>query len=438
MKTPLVALIGRPNVGKSSLFNRFLKRKLAIVDDKPGITRDRNYALCDWNGRQFYLIDTGGMLPGAKTAIGRMVLEQSEIAVEQADLIVLIVDNKTGPDEIDESISRLLHKTDKNILLFANKADGEYEEADIYQFMNLGLGNPLPVSATGGRGIGEALDAIADLLPDFNADKIANETVRIAVVGRPNAGKSLFINRLIGQDRVIVSDVPGTTRDSVDTPFEFEGRNYILVDTAGLRRKSRVKEDIEYYTTLRTLRAIEDCDVVLVLIDAERGMAFQDLKIIEDAVAARRAIVLAINKWDLVEKDDKTADKFTLEIKDQAKTFSFIPIIFISSLTGQRVTKAISYIDRVYANWHRRIQTSELNNFLEEIIQKQPPAAVQGKYIKFFYGTQTEIKPPTLVFFCNYPQLLRKSYLRYIENRLRERYDFEGVPFRIKIKKRKS
>jgi GTP-binding protein len=406
------------------------------VDDRPGITRDRNYALCDWNGRLFYLIDTGGMIPGSGTAINRLVLEQSEIAVEQADLVVLIVDNKTGPDDIDRKIAQLLHKTGKKVLLLANKADNAVEESEIYQFLSLGLGDPLPVSATVGLGVGEVLDAIVDYLPDYAEEMEAHDSIRIAVIGRPNAGKSLFINRLIGEDRVIVSDVPGTTRDSVDTPFQYEDKNYVLIDTAGLRRKARVKEDIEYYTTLRTLRAIENCDVALVLVDASEGMAFQDLKIIEDAAAARRAIVIAINKWDLVEKDDKTADKLTREMKEQAKTFSYIPIIYISSLTGKRVVKTISYINKVYENWHRKAQTSELNNFLEEIYQKQLPAAARGKYIKFYYITQSDIKPPTFVIFCNYPELLQKSYLRYIENRLREKYDFEGIPIRIKVKKR--
>ncbi|MFH2036992.1 MAG: ribosome biogenesis GTPase Der [Candidatus Zixiibacteriota bacterium] len=436
MKTPLVALIGRPNVGKSSLFNRFLKRKLAIVDDRPGITRDRNYALCDWNRKEFYLIDTGGMIPGSTNAINKMVLEQSETAIEQADLIVLIVDNKTGPDHIDEQIARNLQKSKKNILLIANKADNDLDASEIYQFLNLGLGDPMPVSATGGLGIGEALDAIVERLPEPDEEQDRSESIRIAVIGRPNAGKSLFINRLIGEERVIVSDIPGTTRDSVDTPFVFEGRQYTLVDTAGLRRKARVKEDVEYYTTLRTIRAIEDCDVALVLIDSTQGMTFQDLKVIEDASTARRGIVLAINKWDLIEKDGKTADRFTAELKDQAKTYTYLPVIYISALTGQRVSKVISYIDNVYENWHRKVQTAELNIFLEEIYQKQLPAAVQGKYIKFFYCTQTEIKPPTFVFFCNYPHLIQKSYLRYIENRLREKYDFEGVPIRIKMKER--
>lgn len=436
MSIPLVALIGRPNVGKSSLFNRFLKKRLAIVDDTPGITRDRNYSLCDWSGREFYLIDTGGMIPDTKGAISRLVLEQSETAIEQADLIVLIVDCKTGPDSLDEKIAVRLQKSDKSVLLVANKADSDAEEPERFQFLRLGLGEPLPVSATGGRGIGEALDAIVEKLPVAERVDEESEAIRIAVVGRPNVGKSLFINRLIGEERAIVSPLPGTTRDAVDTPFEFNGKNYVLIDTAGLRRKSRVKEDIEYFTTLRTLRAVENCHVALVLVDASQGLTIQDVKVIEDAIEARRAIVLAVNKWDLIEKDDRTADIFTSQVRDFAKTISFLPIIYISSLTGKRVEKTIPLVDKVFANWHRQIPTPEMNKFLQEITEKQPPAAVAGKYIKLFYVTQAGIRPPTFVFFCNYPKLLQKSYLRYIENQLRDRYDFEGIPIRVKFKKR--
>lgn len=437
MSIPLVALIGRPNVGKSSLFNRFLKKRLAIVDDVPGITRDRNYALCDWRGREFYLIDTGGMIPGSKSALNRLVLEQSEVAIAQADLTVFIVDNQTGPDETDTKIARLLQKSGKNVMLLANKADNDTDAAQAYQFMNLGLDEPMAVSATSGLGIGDALDKIVDSLPSFEESAAESEAIRIAVIGRPNAGKSLFINRLIGEERVIVSEMPGTTRDAVDTPFEFEGQKYILIDTAGLRRKSKIKEDVEYYTTLRTLRAVEGCDVALVIIDAFQGLTFQDLKVIEDAVSSRRAIVLAVNKWDLVEKDEKTAEAYRERIKEAAKTFAYIPIIFISSLTGKRVPKTLTFVDQVYANWKRHVATPELNDYLQEIVQKQPPAAVQGKYIKLFYVSQADIKPPTFVFFCNYPERLQKSYLRYLENRLRDKYDFEGVPLRIKFKKRK-
>ena len=437
MSTPLVAIIGRPNVGKSSVFNRFLRKKLAIVDDTPGVTRDRNYSLCDWAGREFYLIDTGGMIPNTKTGINRMVLEQSEIAIDEADLIVFIVDSRTGPDEVDEKIAARLQKSGKKVLLVANKADNDTQEYERFQFMRLGLGEPLAVSATVGRNIGEALDRVVELLPETEGEEEDSEAIRIAVIGKPNVGKSMFINRLIGEERAIVSPVPGTTRDAVDTPFELDGKKYVLIDTAGLRKKAKVREDIEYFTTLRTLRAIESCHVALVLVDASQGLTVQDLKVIEDAVEARKGIVMAVNKWDLIEKDERTSDIFTIQIRDFARTISYLPIIYISALTGQRVLKTITMVDHIYENWRREIATPELNNFLEEITQKQPPAAVQGKYIKLFYVTQGGVRPPTFMFFCNQPSLLQKSYLRYIENQFRARYDFEGIPVRFIFKKRK-
>ncbi|MCX6826327.1 MAG: ribosome biogenesis GTPase Der, partial [candidate division Zixibacteria bacterium] len=345
MSYPLVAIIGRPNVGKSSLFNRFLHKRLAIVDDKPGITRDRNYSLCEWAGREFFLIDTGGMLPGSKTGIEKMVLEQAEIAIEQADLVILVVDCMTGPDSTDRKIAATLMKADKKVVLMANKADNQHYENERYQFEKLGLGEPLPVSATAGLGIGEALDCILGLLPEEKkpADTETRD-IRIAVIGRPNVGKSSFINRLIGEERVIVSAIPGTTRDAVDTPFELNGKKYTLIDTAGLKHRPKVMEDIDFYITLRTLRAIENCHIAVVLVDASAGLVVQDLKIIEDALEANRGIVLAVNKWDLIEKDEKTASYFTAQIKAYAQTLAFIPIIYISSLSGQRVTKTISLV----------------------------------------------------------------------------------------------
>ncbi len=436
MNIPLVAIIGRPNVGKSSLFNRFLQRKLAIVDDTPGVTRDRNYGLCDWAGREFYLVDTGGMIPGSKGAIEKMILAQSEIAIADSDLTVLVVDNQTGPDSTEQKIARQLLKSGKNTIILANKIDDLISEHERFQFSRLGLGDPLAVSATAGLGIGEALDEIVEHLPTIGSMEQESDAIRIAVIGRPNVGKSSFINKLIGEERVIVSPIPGTTRDAVDTPFEFEGQKYVLVDTAGLRRKAKVKDAIEYYTTLRTLRAIENCDIALILVDASEGLIVQDLKVIEDAANVRRGMLMAVNKWDLVEKDTHTADIFSSQIKEYARTLAYIPNIYISCLTGQRVVKVLPQIDKVYNNWNQEIPTSELNNFLEDIVEKSQPAAVKGKHIKLYYVTQSGVKPPTFLFFCNYPQLLQKSYIRYIENQLRDKYDFDGVPIRIRFKKR--
>lgn len=436
MSLPLVAIIGRPNVGKSSLFNRFLRKRLAIVDDTPGVTRDRNYARCEWTGKEFYLVDTGGMIPDSKGAIERMVLSQAETAIDQANPIVFVVDCQTGPDSTEQKIAGSLLKAGKKVVVLANKADDDALAMDRFQFLKLGLGEPLPVSATGGFGIGEALDEIVDYLPDETTSAEETDEIRIAVIGRPNVGKSSFINKLIGQERVIVSPVPGTTRDAVDTPFEYEGRKYVLIDTAGLRKKSRVRDDVEFYTTLRTLRAIENCHIAIILVDASEGLLVQDMKIIEDTVHARRGIVMAVNKWDLVEKDSGTADVFSSQIKEYARTLSYIPHIYISCLTGQRVLKALAIIDSVFENWNLNVATSELNKLLEKIVARRHPAAVAGKYIKLNYVTQTGVRPPTFLFFSNFPKLIQKSYIRYLENRIRDEYNLEGVPVRIRFKKK--
>lgn len=436
MNLPIVAIIGRPNVGKSSLFNRFLRKKIAIVDDRPGITRDRNYAACEWQGRTFYLVDTGGMLPGAKLEMERLILSQAEIAIEQADLILLVVDAQTGVDSVDARIADSLHRSGRKVLLLANKADNTLQESERYQFLKLGLGEPLPISATGGRGIGEALDEIVALLPSQSLPEADDEPLRLAVIGRPNVGKSSFVNRLLGAERAIVSPQPGTTRDAVDTPFEFSGRKYILTDTAGLRKRARVSDNLEYYTTLRTLRAIENSHVALLLLDASQGFLAQDIQILTDAVEAQRAMVLVVNKWDLVDKDSKTADQITLSIKSAIATLAYVPVVFISSLSGLRITRVLESADSVFENWNRQIATAEFNKILEEIIQKQPPAAVHGKYIKIFYGLQVGVRPPTFQLFCNHPELLKKSYLRFIENQIRQRFDFEGTPLKFALRRR--
>jgi GTP-binding protein len=433
---PIVAIIGRPNVGKSSLFNRFLRRKLAVVDPESGVTRDRNYAPCEWNGRQFRLVDTGGMVPDTRDQMERMILDQADFAVHEADLVLLVVDTQVGSDQVDERLAKRLHRSGRDCLLIANKTDNDNLTADTYVFAKLGLGEAIPVSATEGLGIGELLDAIADHLPQPEAEPPESGIIRVALVGRPNVGKSSFINQLLGEQRLIVSSEAGTTRDAVDTAFELDGRQYILIDTAGLRRRYKVRENIEFYTNLRVVRAIEDCDVAVVLVDATDGFTAQDQRILAQVLTSRRAAVLAVNKWDLVEKDSRTAELFTAEIQRDLATYSFVPIIFISALTGQRVSKVLSLVDRVYSEHHRRVPTSRLNELLQKAFQRRKPPAIQGKYIQFKYVTQTEEAPPTFVFFTNHPQLVAKTYLNYLSNQLRAEFGFEGSPIRLKCRRK--
>ena len=436
MSLPVVAIVGRPNVGKSSLFNRLIRRKLAVVDPTSGVTRDRNYAMCDWNGRDFYLIDTGGMVPDSRDAMERLIFDQAEFAIHEADLIMFVVDVQVGLDQDEEQLARKLHQVNKPIVLVANKADDENLATGTYAFAGLGLGDALAVSATVGVGTGDLLDEIVARLPEVVEDEHDEDVVRVAVLGRPNVGKSSFINALLGEQRSIVSDMAGTTRDSVDTPFEFEGRKYVLIDTAGLRRKYRVHENIEFYTNLRVTRAIDNCDIGVVLIDAVDGVTTQDQRVLQQVMDARRASVIVINKWDLIEKDSHTADKFTVAIRDKLARFSFLPIIYISALTGQRVTKVLNLVDKVNEEHHRTIPTSQLNETLRVAFERRKPPAKHGKLIQFKYVTQTETAPPTFVFFVNRPELVDKSYLHYLANQFRNSYGFEGTPIRLKCRRK--
>ncbi|HOD65394.1 MAG TPA: ribosome biogenesis GTPase Der [candidate division Zixibacteria bacterium] len=437
MKLPTVAIVGRPNVGKSSLFNRFLRKYLAVVDETPGVTRDRNYAVCDWAGREFRLIDTGGLVPKSGDLMNRLIYEQADFAIHEADLVLLVVDAMVGADYIDEEIARRLQQSAKPTILVANKADNPRLELEVYDFLRLGLGEPMAVSATVGRGIGELLDKIVALLPEAPADDVGGSgAVRVAVVGRPNVGKSSFINKLTGEERAIVTPIAGTTRDAVDTPFSFEGRNYILVDTAGLRRKFKVHEDIEFYTTLRTSRAIDSAEVAVVLIDAQDGVTSQDQRILEDVVETRCAAVLAVNKWDLIEKETGTAERFARQINEALAHYSYLPLVFISALTGQRVGKVLALVDQVHAENTRQLPTPELNDWLAEVTARRHPPARQGKHIKFNYITQTGAAPPSFVIFANYPKLVDRSYVNYLHNQLRERWGFAGVSLRLKFRRK--
>lgn len=437
MRLPTVAIIGRLNVGKSSLFNRLLHKQVAVVDEQPGVTRDRNYAVCDWSGASFRLVDTGGMAPGTDDLMEKLIHDQTEFAIVESDLVLFIVDTHVGPDPVDRRIARRLHQSGKECLLVANKVDNDRLENEIFEFLALGLGDPVPVSAKVGRGIGDLLDKVISALPVTDqAAEVDESTIKVALVGRPNVGKSSFINRLIGQPRLLVTPIPGTTRDAVDTPFEMDGQNYILIDTAGLRRKYKIRENVEFYTTLRTVRAIENCDVAVVLVDAVEGLTSQDQRILEQVFANRRAAVLAVNKWDLVEKDPATADRYTKAINAILAKFAHLPVIYVSALTGQRTAKVMSLVAQVYAEARKRIPTAELNEFLQKVLKRKRPPARQGKYIKINYVAQTEVAPPTFVFFTNQPKLIDKSYIGYLSNQIRREYGFEGVPFRVKFRKK--
>lgn len=436
MPVPIIAIIGRPNVGKSTLFNRLLKRRIAVVDDQPGITRDRNYAFTTWNRKGFYLVDTGGYVPSNNTAIEKLVKAQAEIAITEADMVLFLVDAKVGTQSVDLEIAQRLRRTRKQVILVANKVDGIKDETDAYSLSKLGLGEATLISALGGRNIGDLLDQIISNLPQEIDYPEKKESIQVAVIGRPNVGKSSFVNALVGAEKLIVSETPGTTRDAIDTEIEIDGQSYTLIDTAGLKRRTKIKESLEYYTTLRTLRSIERCDVALILTEAQVGYSNQDAKIISEVMDLRKGMVLAINKWDLIEKDEKTADRYTKALKEEAPYIKYIPLIYISAKTKQRVKAVMGLILQVYLERKKRIETSVLNDKLGKEIKTKPPASVKGRYIKIYYVTQTDIKPPTFVFFCNYPELLQKSYLRYLENKIREHFGFLGSPIRIRIKKR--
>ena len=433
MKLQTVAIVGRPNVGKSTLMNRLIRKRHAVVYDEPGSTRDRNYAECDWNGKSFRLVDTGGAVPNSSDEMERMIFDQSQFAVHESDVILYLVDTKVGTQPDDFKLAKIFRESGKPIILVANKADTPEPPAEVYDFLRLGLGEPYPISATGGLGIGELLDAIVTNLPPQPETESEDGAIRIAVVGKPNVGKSSFINKLLGEERHIVSDIAGTTRDSVDSVVEYDDQKFVLVDTAGLRRKYKVHENVEFYTTLRTTRAIESCDIAIVLADSQ-GITTQDQRILTQVLDARRAAILVVNKWDLIEKDNKTADEFTKALQERLARLAFVPIIFISALTGQRVQKVLTLAQKVYEQHQRHIETSELNDFLREAFGRRKPPAAQGKHIQFKYVTQTDTAPPSFVFFTTHPTLIDRSYLVYLENQLRERFGFEGVPIRIRCK----
>ncbi|MBN1447624.1 MAG: ribosome biogenesis GTPase Der [Bacteroidetes bacterium] len=437
MNKPIVAIVGRPNVGKSTLFNRIIGARKAIVDDQPGVTRDRHYAETDWSGREFVLIDTGGYVPESDDVFERAIREQVRISVEEAAVIVFVVDGQEGLYPIDMEVAQLLRKSEKKVVLAVNKIDSRKYEMNQAEFYALGLGDPHPVSAISGRSSGDLLDVIVEGFPPPDEEE-ALPHMQLAIIGRPNVGKSSITNAIIGAERSIVTDVPGTTRDSIDSTLTYEGRTITLVDTAGLRRKSRVRENVEYFSTLRTLKSIQRCDVALCLLDGADGMTHQDIDVLNEAIRFNKGVVIAVNKWDLVEKDHKTADLITKDIYARVKMFDYIPVIFVSAMTRQRVLKALDLCLTVYDERAKRIPTSELNDSILEILRTTPPPSTPtGKQVKIFYATQVREEPPVIVLFANEPKYIPESYRRFVERQIRGLWGFTGVPLTVQFRRTK-
>ncbi len=437
MSKPIVAIVGRPNVGKSTLFNALAGEQLSIVKDYPGITRDRLYADSSWLDRPFTIIDTGGIEPDSSDAILKSMREQAEIAIDTADVIIFLVDVRQGLVDADFKVADMLRRSKKPVVLTVNKVDNFKQlEADVYEFYNLGLGDPFAVSSSNKQGFGELLDEVVKYFPDDEESEEEDERPRIAVVGKPNVGKSSLINKLLGENRCIVSDVAGTTRDSIDTIVEHEGKEYVFVDTAGLRRKNKIKEELEKYMIVRTVSAVEKSDIVILVIDAVEGVTEQDAKIVGIAHERGRGIIIAVNKWDAIEKDDKTMYRFRDKI---AQTLSFIPyaeILYISAATGQRLNKIFESVEVVIQNQNLRVKTGVLNEIMSEAVVMQQPPTDKGKRLKLYYITQVSVKPPTFVIFVNDKELFHFSYQRYIENKIREAFGFSGTSIRILIRER--
>ena len=435
MVLPVVAIVGRPNVGKSTLFNRIINQRLAIVEDKPGVTRDRNYAQAEWMGHKFDLIDTGGITwEGGK--IEEEIRAQAEIAIEEADVIVMLTSVVNHMTDLDERVAHLLYRTKKPVILAVNKADNPEQRNDIYDFYSLGLGDPIPVSSSHGTGIGDLLDAIVAKFPE-DKDTQAEDVISFSVIGRPNVGKSSIVNKLLGEDRVIVANEEGTTRDAVDTPFTKDGVKFKVVDTAGIRRRGKVYEKTEKYSVLRAMSAIERSDVVLLVLDASTGIREQDKHVAGYAHEAGRGIIIVVNKWDLPKKNSTSAKEFEREIRAEFQYLDYAPILFVSAKTGQRLDQIPSMVKEVYDNQNQRIQSSVLNDLLLEASKLVPTPMVKGKRLRVYYMTQVSTNPPTFVVFVNDPELMHFSYERFLINQLRQNFDFTGTPIKILPRKRK-
>ncbi|WCT54343.1 ribosome biogenesis GTPase Der [Paenibacillus kyungheensis] len=437
MARPVVAIVGRPNVGKSTVFNRMIGDRLAIVEDKPGITRDRIYGTSEWNGKAFSVIDTGGIELDGEDMMLKSIRMQAELAIEEADVIVFMCDVKSGLTQSDEEVAGILYRSGKPIVVAINKVDNMGRMNDIYEFYNLGFGDPIGISGSHGSGMGDLLDAVVKELPETVDDEYGDDVIRVALIGRPNVGKSSLVNAILGEERVIVSNVAGTTRDAIDTPFERDGQRYVLIDTAGMRKRGKVYENTEKYSVMRAMKAIERADVVLTVINGEEGIIDQDKHVAGYAHDAGKAAIFVVNKWDVVEKDDKTMRQFESNIRDHFLFMSYAPVVFLSALTKQRVHKLLPVVQQVAEQHALRIPTHLLNDVVSDAIAINPPPTDKGKRMRINYVTQVAVKPPTVIVFVNEPEMMHFSYERYLENKIRAAFDFIGTPIRI-FTRRKS
>ena len=435
MTKPVVAIVGRPNVGKSTIFNRIVGERVAIVEDMPGVTRDRIYSKGEWLNREFNLIDTGGIELGDEPLLIQM-RAQAELAIKEADVIVFIVNGREGITSADQEVAKILFRSDKPVVLGVNKIDNPEMQEELYEFYSLGMDTPYPISGSHGLGLGDLLDEVIKHFPDEEEDPYDEDTIRISLIGRPNVGKSSLVNAMLGEERVIVSNIPGTTRDAIDTPFTRDDQDYVLIDTAGMRKRGKVYEATEKYSVLRSLKAIERSNVVLVVINAEEGLIEQDKKIAGYAHEAGRAVILVVNKWDAVEKDDKTMKNFETKLREELLFLTYAPILFVSAKTKQRLQHVLPMVKKVSENHHLRVATNVLNDMIMDAVAMNPTPTDKGKRLKINYVTQVAVEPPTFVFFVNEPELMHFSYERFLENRLRATFEFEGTPIKIFARKK--
>ena len=437
MPLPIAAIVGRPNVGKSTLFNRLAGERRAITEAVSGVTRDRHYAKAEWAGREYNVIDTGGVVPYSEEIFERAIREQAELAIQEADVILFVVDVTSGVHPLDQEIAVMLRKSGKPVLLLANKTDNlTREQLATGEFYELGLGEPIPVSAINGRGVGDFLDVLLSRFPPPEVEPEGERPMKLAIVGKPNVGKSSYMNSLLGYDRAIVTPIAGTTRDALHTSYGYYGKEIVLIDTAGLRRKKYISDTLELYSTVRTMKAIEECDVALILIDATQGVESQDAKIVNEVIDARKGAIIVVNKWDVIEKDTMTAVNFEKRVRETFKTFDYVPVVFISALTHQRHTKPLEMAIKVFEERKKRIDTSSLNGALLEDIERTPPPATRGHDLRINYITQVKIEPPVFAFFSNFPDLIPDSYKRFLERMLRQHYGYAGVPVSFIFRKK--